>query len=276
MSEPVDEDVLSGMQNIQVAGIDTEILIEGNGEPLLFLHGLDGLENSISLIRLLSRDFRVYAPSHPGFGATALPPHFTAIDDAALFYLDLCDALDIGEATFVGLSFGGWIAAEVLVMAPHRASRLVLGAPFGLPTADRREQYVADIFMLSPAELQARMQNSPSPARVDPATIPEAMLERTVRNSEAAALYGWSPYFNNPKLRHRLHRVAMPTLILWGEDDRIAPVAYGRGFADAMPNAEFRTVANCGHRIQIDQPEVAAQAIRDFAATSSAMEEPVT
>ncbi|MEI9928107.1 MAG: alpha/beta fold hydrolase [Sphingomonas sp.] len=265
---------LAGARHIQVAGVDTEILVKGQGAPLLFLHGMDGIENASALIDLLARDFTVYAPSHPGFGASALPAHFTHIDDLAYFYLDLLDQLGLDGPVVAGFSFGGWIAAEVLVKDPSRASRLVLGAPLGLPTADRRTQHVTDIFMLGAREVQARMQVAPPPEPVDPAAIPEALLERSVRNAEAVALFGWSPYLHDPKLRHRLRRLAMPTLLLWGEEDRIAPLDYGRGFAAALPGAEFRPLPRCGHRIHIDQPAAAADAIRAFASASAAIEEP--
>jgi len=268
------EDFLSSATSMEVAGVDTEVLIRGEGEPLLYLHGLSGLENSTALIDRLARNFKVYAPSVPGFGGTQLPAHFTGIDDAAIFCLDLLDALGIGRAVVAGFSFGGWLAAEMLVLDPQRASRLVLGAPLGLPTAHRREAHVTDIFMLSPAQLQEHMQYSAPPPPVDPATLSESQVERMVRNTAAASLYGWSPYVNNPKLPHRLHRVALPTLVLWGEDDRIAPLAYGQRFADALPNAELRPLAQCGHRIEIDQPSAAAQAIVNFACASAAIEEP--
>ncbi|MBO9499517.1 MAG: alpha/beta fold hydrolase [Novosphingobium sp.] len=263
---------LADARHLQVAGQDVELIVKGSGAPLLFLHGMDGVEKAAPLIDRLARDFTVYAPSHPGFGASALPAHYTHIDDLAYFTLDLLDALALQRPVIAGFSFGGWLAAEVLVKDPTRASRLVLGAPLGLPTADRRTQHVTDIFMLGAGELQARMQVSPPPAPVDVASIPEAMLERSVRNAEAVALFGWSPYLHNPKLRHRLHRIAAPTLLLWGEDDRIAPQSYGRGFVEALPNVEFRTFGQCGHRIHIDQPEAAADAIRAFAGAT--IEEP--
>lgn len=266
---------LADARTIQVAGIDTEVVVKGSGAPLLFLHGMDGVENAAPLIDLLARDFTVHAPSHPGFGASALPPHFTRIDDAAIFYLDLLDQLGLDAPVVAGFSFGGWLAAEMLVMDPARAARLVLGAPLGLPTASRREQIVTDIFMLGAAEAQQKMQVSPPPPPIDAAAVPEALLERRVRNAEALALYGWSPYLHNPKLRHRLHRLTLPTLLLWGEEDAIVPRRYAEDFASALPAAEFQTLPRCGHRIHIDQPEAAADRIRSFATAPAPTQEPV-
>lgn len=256
---------LDDAQLIMVSGVSTEIVVKGSGPPLLFLHGMDGVEGAAALIDLLARDFTVHAPSHPGFGGSALPRHFTTVDDLAYFHLDLLDQLGLEQVTVAGFSFGGWIAAEMLVKDSRRAAALVLGAPFGLPGAERRDRHVTDIFMLAPREVQARMQVTPLPAPADPASIPEAVLERGARNAEAVALFGWSPYLHSPKLRHRLHRIRVPTLVLWGEEDRIAPLGFGRGYAEAIAGAGFVAIPACGHRIPVDRPEAAADAIREFA-----------
>ncbi len=272
MSEAMaDGAFLDDARIIDVSGTPIEIVSKGNGPPLLYLHGMDGIENSQALIDLLARDFTVHAPSHPGFGGSALPPHFTSIDDLAYFYLDLVDHLGLDDFVVAGFSFGGWVAAEMLVKDARRASALVLGAPFGLATAERKAQRVADIFMLTPREAQERLRGAAPDA--DPAALPEAMLERRIRNAEAVALFGWSPYLHNPKLRHRLHRIRLSTLVLWGEEDRIAPIDFGRDYAAAIEQAQFTAVPACGHRIYADQPETAARAITDFATAGTAIQE---
>jgi len=257
-------DFLKAAQQVEIQGLKLELIVKGEGAPLLFLHGMDGVEGCSRIIDLLARDFTVYAPSHPGFGASELPRAFSTIDDLAYFYLDLLDHFDLRNVTVVGFSLGGWIAAEILVKDSSRISRLVLGAPLGLRTAERRGRQVADIFMLSPKEVAAAMQVSSSSDK-PLAELPESMLERIARNAEAVCLFGWSPYLYNPKLHLRLHRIKVPTVLLWGEQDRLAPLDYARSFVAGLGQARLETLDACGHRIYVDCPEAAAARIVNFA-----------
>ena len=258
-------DFLKAAKLVDIQGLKLELIVKGDGgSPLLFLHGMDGVEGCSRIIDLLARDFTVYAPSHPGFGASELPRAFSTIDDLAYFYLDLLDHFDLRNVTVVGFSLGGWIAAEILVKDVSRVSRLVLGAPLGLRTAERRMSQVTDLFTLDPKEVDATLQVTPA-APSNLAALPEAVLERMARNAEAVCLFGWSPYLYNPKLHLRLHRIKAPTVLLWGEEDRLAPLEYARGFVAELKQARFETLPACGHRIYVDSPDVAAARIVNFA-----------
>ena len=262
------EDLSFGtLSEVDVRGTTVEMFTAGRGTPLLFLHGLDGVEGAAGLLRELARDFTVFAPSHPGFGSSARPARFDRVDDLGYFYLDMMDLLRLDEPVVVGTSFGGWVAAETLVKEPARASRLVLVSPLGLPTADRRKQYVADIFMLSRQELGARMQVGPAGPGSDMGVLtklPEAQIKRLMRNDEAASLYGWTPYMANPKLADRTHRIIAPTLVVWGAEDAIVTTPYQEAWRDALPLAEVETFARAGHRLHADQPEALASRILTF------------
>jgi pimeloyl-ACP methyl ester carboxylesterase len=257
-------DFLSEATQVDIRGLQLELIVKGKGAPLLFLHGMEGVENCARMIDLLARDFTVYAPSHPGFGASELPRAFSTIDDLAYFYLDLLEHFDLRDVTVAGFSFGGWLAAEILVKNSSRVAKLVLGAPLGLRTAERRTHHVTDLFMLDPKQVDATLQVS-EPAKVNLAELPEPRLERIARNAEAVSLFGWSPYLYNPKLHLRLHRVDVSTLVLWGEKDRFAPLDYAKSFVAKLPNGRLETLADCGHRIYVDRPDAAAAAIVKFA-----------
>jgi pimeloyl-ACP methyl ester carboxylesterase len=263
-------DFLDEAQLVAVQGLKLELVVKGEGPPLLFLHGMDGVEGCSRIIDILARDFRVYAPSHPGFGASELPRAFSTIDDLAYFYLDLLEHFDLRDVTVVGFSLGGWIAAEMLVKDASRVSRLVLGAPLGLRTAERRATHVTDLFMLNPKDLDATMQVTPAAKPANLAALPERTLERIARNAEAVCLFGWSPYLYNPKLHLRLHRIKVPTVLLWGEQDRLAPLGYGKSFAAKLRESRLETLAACGHRIYVDCPEAAAAKIVSFAPVARA------
>ncbi|MDY6944958.1 MAG: alpha/beta fold hydrolase, partial [Pseudomonadota bacterium] len=131
---------LSEARLVDIRGLQLELIVKGQGAPLLFLHGMEGVESCAKIIDLLARDFTVYAPSHPGFGASQLPRGFSTIDDLAYFYLDLLEHFDLRQLTVAGFSLGGWLAAEILVKNSSRVAQLVLGAPLGLRTAERRSK----------------------------------------------------------------------------------------------------------------------------------------
>jgi len=264
-TEAAPADFLGQAKFVEISGLKLELVIKGNGPPLLFLHGMDGVEGCARIIDLLARDFTVYAPSHPGFGASELPRAFSTIDDLAYFYLDFLDHFDLNEVTMVGFSLGGWIAAEILVKDSSRVSKLVLGAPLGLRTQEKRAVQVADLFMIDPKQMDAAMQVTPVAKNGSLASLPEPMLERIARNAEAVALFGWSPYLYNPKLHLRLHRIRVPTVLLWGEEDRLAPLGYAKNFATRLKQGRLETLAACGHRIYVDCPEAAAARIVNFA-----------
>jgi pimeloyl-ACP methyl ester carboxylesterase len=268
-AEALSADILKDARLVEIQGLKLELVVKGTGAPLLFLHGMDGIEGCSRIIDLLARNFTVYAPSHPGFGASELPRAFSTIDDLAYFYLDLLDHFDLEDVTVVGFSLGGWIATEILVKDASRVSRLVLGAPLGLRTADRRTMHVTDLFMLDPKQVDATLQVTPA-KKVDFAALPEPMLERMARNAEAVCLFGWSPYLYNPKLHLRLHRIKVPTVLLWGEDDRLAPLDYAKSFTARLSQARLETLTACGHRIYVDRPEAAATRIVNFAPTATA------
>lgn len=264
----LDELDFGTLSTVDVLGTGIEMFTAGSGDPLLFLHGLDGLEGSAAVLRELAKSFAVHAPSHPGFGNSERPARLDRVDDLGYFYLDLMDRLALDRPVMVGTSFGGWVAAETLTKEPARASHLVLLSPLGLPAANRREQYVADIFMLSRQELGARMQAGAPPPESDMAVLtrlPEARLRRLMRNDEASSLYGWTPYMSNPKLAGRLHRIAVPTLMLWGDADAIVSAAYREAWRTALPQAAVETIAEAGHRIHADQPAALAARIAAFA-----------
>lgn len=262
----LDELAFGTLGAIDVLGTSIELFTAGSGAPLLYLHGLDGIEGAAPLLRALADDFTVYAPSLPGFGQSALPAGMNRADDLGYFVLDLLDVLDLKQPVVVGSSFGGWVAAETLTKEPARASALVLAAPLGLRTADRREQHVADIFVMSRQDLAKRLQLSEPGPGANVFKLPEERMRRAMRGDEALSLYGWTPYMNNPKLAARLHRVTCPALVLWGADDALVTPAYRHAWAAALPQAGHEEIVGAGHLIHLDQPAALAARITAFAA----------
>jgi pimeloyl-ACP methyl ester carboxylesterase len=206
----------------------------------------------------------VLAPSHPGFGNTEAPRGFDSVDDLAYFYLDLIDQLDLAEVALVGVSFGGWVAAEIAVKSTARLSHLVLANPVGIKVGGREQRDIADIFAVTDEEFLALAFADPAAGRRDYKAMPDAAVKAAARNREATARYGWSPYMHDPKLRGRLHRIRIPTLFLWGTHDRILSEGYGRAYCAAVPGARFAPIAGAGHFPHLEQPREFAEKVLAF------------
>jgi pimeloyl-ACP methyl ester carboxylesterase len=256
--------VASSASVVAVRGISIEMIERGAGRPLLFLHPGIGIEPDAPVLERLATHYRVLAPTHPGFGRSELPKGFDKVDDLAYFYLDLLDQLDLSDVVVAGVSFGGWIAAEIAIKSTARISHLVLANTIGIKVGGREQRDIADIYALTEDELLKLTYHDPAAGKRDYKAMPDADVKAASRNREALARYAWSPYMHDPKLKGRLHRVDVPTLLLWGMSDRVLSEAYGRAFSAAIPGARFEPIEHAGHFPHVEQPEQFADRIFTF------------
>lgn len=246
----------------EIAGTRIQLLRGGQGPPLLFLHGAAGGGLWLPFLAGLARRFTVYAPAHPGFGRSEDPDWLEGIDDLAHFYLDFLDALDQPRVHLVGLSLGGWIAAELATLCSHRLGRLVLVDAAGIRVEGAR---VPDLFLMSPEEaLRTVFGNPEAAAAIYPAEPTPEQLEILLRQRITVARLAWNPYFHDPKLLRRLHRIRVPTLVLWGQEDRLFPLEHARAFQQAIPGARLAVLPGCGHVPPLDRPEDFVGAVTGF------------
>lgn len=253
-------------ETIAVGSTRVHVLVGGQGDPLLVLHGAGGNRGWRRWMSAVAERHTVYAPTHPGFGRSDAADWMESIDDLARFYLWFLDVMDLPKAHLLGHSIGGWTAAEMATMHPEVLDRLVLVAPTGLKP-ERGE--ILDIFYHPPAELLRYTVH-------DPASVPEwaelfgrtaptpEELETALRNQEMTARLTWKPYMFNPRLPHFLPRVQTPTLVVWGREDRIVPVVCGEQYQRLLPNATLRVLDRCGHLPPIEQPDAFARLVLDF------------
>lgn len=245
---------------------------QGSGEILLFLHpGFPSgrIVPADPVVSRLAENFRVICPTHPGFGRQDAPRWMTTIDDLAYFYLDVLLHLDLKQVVLVGASLGAWIAAEIAVKSTERLCHLVLVNPVGIKVGDREDRDIVDIFSLVPSELIDLTYHDPANGHVDYAALDEEELFYAARSREATARYGWSPYLHDPKLKRRLHRIDVPTMVLSGESDRLVRAGYGEAFSEAIPGAVFSPIHNAGHYPHHENPEQLADQIATLARRTS-------
>ena len=250
---------------VNVHGVQLEVVERGEGRPILLLHGEDGLDPKAPFLDLLAAFGRVIAPSHPGFGHSPDAETIDTIDDLAYLYLDLFTEQDLREVLVIGCSLGGWVAAEMAVKNTDRLAKLVLVDPLVIKVGDRETRDIPDIFALPPAEVTRLQYHDPARVAVDYTALSDDELTVIARNREATALYAWEPYFHNPKLRQRLHRINIPTLLLWGASDRfVTPGYYGAAYRDAIPGARLELIERAGHFPHREQPEAFVERVRKF------------
>jgi pimeloyl-ACP methyl ester carboxylesterase len=260
MSTDVTQELtIDGAGPIEVAFTDT-----GAGHPFLLLHGGAGPQSVAFFANLLatSRDARVITPTHPGFGGTARPEHMDSIKALARLYVALLDRLDLEDVTVVGNSIGGWIAAEIGLLGSPRVGTLVLVDAAGIEVEGHP---VADFFSLTLDQVAELSYHDPVRFRIDPSTMPEAQRAAFAGNRASLAVYG-GPSMADPTLRGRLAEMKVPTLVLWGDSDRMFDTEYGRAYAASIPGAAFTLLSNTGHVPQIETPEQLLDPIWNFAA----------
>ena len=249
---------------VTIGDAEIEIVRRGSGKPLLLLASEDMLESDAPFVNALARAFEVIIPSPPGFGASNRPDWITTPDDIAYLYLSLLDRLALKEVAVIGCSLGGWIAAELATKSDARLSRLVLVDPYGIKPGGPSERDITDIWQLSPQRVAALKWRDPGKAPLDTAGQSDAALTRKARNLESFARYCWEPYMHNPKLNHRLGRIGVPTLLVWGEADGIVAPAYGEAYRALIPGAALRVVPGTAHYPHLERPDAFLDAVATF------------
>ncbi|MGE3934547.1 MAG: alpha/beta fold hydrolase [Rhodospirillaceae bacterium] len=241
----------SSQQSITVSGCKVNLYRGGEGPPLLFLHGGAGNAAWMPFMSRLSDRFDVIAPSHPGFDASDTPDWLDSMSDLAMFYLDFLEAMDLRGVHLVGHSLGGWLAAEVAVRSSERLKTLTLVSAAGIHVQGVPK---GDVFLWTPEQVVRNLFFDKARAEAllgMPQTSEQ--LDVALKNRFATAKLAWNPRFFSPDLRKWLHRIRMPTLILWGDSDMILPAAYGEAWHGLIAGSSLRIYDRCGHLPHVER-----------------------
>ena len=248
-------------RTLRINGIDTVLLSAGNGPPLVFLHGA-GTVTGFDFAASWTKTFRVLIPYHPGFGASADDPQVTEIHDYVHHYLELFETLGLTHVRLVGQSMGGFIATKFAVEHGRLIDKLALVCPIGLPVP--AEHATVNFLATPPPELPALLAADPQTVikhlpRGEPS--PAFIAERTKEAATAGRVLGNGTF--DRKLPRYLHRLTMPTMLVWGHDDRLTPAAQHRTWARLLPHASVRLFHSAGHLV-LDEAPGAVTAIAEF------------
>ena len=246
---------------------EAKVKVAGDGPPLLYLHAAGGPIWD-PFVESLAEQFTVYAPDHPGTGATAREAIYgvDTLWDLILIYDELLDALELSSVPVVGTSFGGMMGCELAALRPDRVSKLVLLDPIGLW---RDDAPVTPYMLLAPDQLVATLfHDLESEAVRDFLTLPTDPQELAIFTADSIWNLGATGKFVWPipdkGLAKRLHRVTASTLIIWGEQDALISAVYAEDFAAAIAGSRVEIIAGCGHVPQVEAHEQTTSLVLDF------------
>ncbi len=235
---------------LAIRDISVRVWRGGSGRALLFLHGAGGHPGWLPLFDRLAAKYAVTVPEHPGFGRSDDPKRIRHVPDLAMYYLDFLDAQKLERVHLVGHSLGGWTAAEIAVRNLARIASLTLIAPAGIRV---KGVPPGDNFIWGPEEGVRNSWHDQSFAEAELKTeLSEEQQDDKLQNQLSAVKFGWEPRWFNPDLEKWLHRITVPTHVVWGDDDKILPAAYAKLWAERVPGAQVTTVT-AGHRPHIEK-----------------------
>jgi len=247
---------------LAVRGCNITLMRGGTGRPLLILHGAGGAGGWLPFMADLAPRHDVIVPEHPGFGASDTPDWLDTIADLAGFYLDFLDQLDLNDVDLVGFSLGGWIAAELAARNTRRLASLTLVAAAGIHVKgvaqvdsflQNDEQRVRDFFH-DPQRADEMLKHLARPELEDV----------NLKNRTTTAKLIWQPRGYDPHLHKWLHRIDVPTLLVWGDDDRLFPKDYAFAYQRLIPGSKVAIIPECGHLPQAEQRQAFVAALEGF------------
>src|SRR3984957_8617066 len=249
---------------LTASGTPTRLLRGGRAgaPPLVFLHGAGGHTGWMGFLDDLARDHAVYAPEHPGFGRSDDPPWLDEIGDLAYFYLDFLETLGLDRVHLIGTSLGGWIAAELAVRNTARLASLTLVCAVGVTAGGKP---IADIFRMPVEENLRRFYADPERAARRVGDMAKADMAIVATNRATVTRLAYRPRFHNPGLAKWLHRIAVPTLLVWGDKDGLVPPEFGAAYREAIPGSRLVILENAGHAPFDEQKDAFLATFLNFA-----------
>ncbi len=243
-------------QQYDINGVRTVVYGGGKGRPLVYIHG-GGSWHGFDFAQAWVGEHEVFAPSLPGWGASAdAPPELDSMAQYQLHLLDLFDRMGLKQFDIVGISMGGWMASEFAVSYPERVRKLVLCCPAGLPSPDHA----------GPPNLGTTLEDMygflVNDLRVFDAHLPKTPEDKAMHAKEVAReMQSAKRFFSaggpfNPRLERWLHRVTMPTLLVWSKADKLSPYQRSEKWMKLLPNATLKLVDKAGHLVLDESPEV--------------------
>jgi len=268
------------LHQVDLPGAKVNYVEVGSGEPLLFVHGISGSwQNWLENLPHFSRSHRAIALDLPGFGASPMPSWEIDMPAYGRLLHDFCEKLGIEGATLVGNSMGGFIAVEAATSGPSRFRRLILVSAAGIiNTWNPEERAVAtawawNTFGRAFADRGAWIVSHPrareavfKPFVRYPARLRADLLFEQI-NSGLQRAEGFGDALQaviRHDIRERLTAIEMPTMIVWGQSDRVIPMSAALSYHRRIPHSRLEIFERTGHVPQLERPTRFNAILDDF------------
>jgi pimeloyl-ACP methyl ester carboxylesterase len=258
-----------GKEQTMRLGDNTLTVVQGgSGQPVLVLHEELGDPGWLQWHSELARSRTLIIPQHPGFGKSPQIRWIRNVRDLACFYSRLLREQGLAPIDVIGSSLGGWIAAEMAVNDAKQFRHMVLVGATGIkpPEGD-----IADLFTVTARSyLSASVHDqagTPEFATLYGGAQTPAQFEAWEDARAETSRIAWQPYMFNPSLPHLLEGVVgLPTLLVWGHQDRIVPLSAAEVYHKSIAGSELMVLDRCGHRPEIEKQAEFSQRVQKFLA----------
>ena len=260
MTTPADTTAETHSQiSAQVSGLNVSALQDGSGPHLVVLHHSTGSPGWIPFFDHLAASHTVTAVDIPGYGQSERPAWARHPRDVAIMIRAALRKMGIAEFHLVGLGFGGWVAAEMASMNGSGLSSLTLVGAAGVQP---EEGEIADVIFYEFEEyVKLGFSSDEAYAEVFGDEAAPELKELWDFSREMTARLTWKPWMFNRQLPHLLTEVETPTLLLWGEHDRVVPRNCAEIYDAQLPNSSITVIDGAGHLVELENPQAAAAAI---------------
>ena len=246
-------------RDIALATGTVHLLEGGSGSDIVLLHHSWGSPGWLPVHTALAERHRVIVPDLPGWGGSVRPSWARDPRDIAILCGHILDALGIGPTALVGAGFGGFLAAELAAMQPGRLRALVLIGAAGLKPENGE---ILDQMMVSHRDyIEESFRDNESYLAWVGEEPGDDVRQLWDFSREMTARVTWKPYMFDRRLAPLLGNVATPTLIVWGERDKIVPPECAELYGANLPNATVEMIEDAGHLVEIEEPDRIAKLI---------------
>lgn len=250
-------------RTVEIAGTKLHLTRAGKGQPLMVLHHDIGTLDRLPLYDDLAQSFDVIVPHFPGWGRSTRPEWMRSVRDVAIMKQALLMELGIEKSNLLGLGFGGWVAAEMATMSQKAIGKLALVGPMGIKPA-AKEEYILDQAIISYIDYPHAFFHDQKAFTALYGNVSIDQLEAWDIAREMCFRIAWKPYMYSQTLPYLLANARVPSLIVWGEHDKVVPVSTSAQWKAAMPNAKLEIIKGSGHAVDMEKPAELAKLLNAF------------